>query len=325
MSIPTTPNTKAAPNRRQWLWLAVLVIALYVILPQLGGFRHSLTALRRANLLDILVAAAFTALTYCCAAATYCLLASKRLVYARTVLVQLAITFINRLLPAGIGGIGANYAYLRRTGHAPGEAGSVVAVNNLLGIVGHALLVVLSLSLWGGKLPPLHTPTGWAHQWLPALIGLVVLLLIGAAFFLRKRVRSLIAQATRQLRYYRRRPFKLLAALLTSMSLTLVTVSSLWWCTQALHGGLSFVVVLLVFSFGQVVGTATPTPGGLGGIEAGLVAGLVAYHMPSGEALAAVLVYRLLSYWLALAAGALAFSIVQRRGYLDKSLSRATL
>ena len=60
----------------------------------------------------------------------------------------------------------------------------------------------------------------------------------------------------------------------------------------------------------------TPTPGGLGGVEAGLVAGLVAYRVASADALAAVLVYRLVSYWLMLAIGAAAFVIAERRGYL---------
>jgi len=316
MNDSTEPELKTAPNRRQWLWLLALVIGLYVVLPQLGSFRHSLNAMRHANLADLTVAVIFTALTYCCAAATYCLLASKRLPYARTVLVQLAITFINRLLPAGIGGIGANFAYLRRAGHTSGAAGSVVAVNNLLGIVGHASLVILALSVWGGHLPPLHTPSGWIHHWLAPIAVVLCGGLVAALIFLRKHIPTAIAQAGHQLRYYRRRPKRVVAALATSMTLTLVTVSSLWWCTQALHGNVSFIAVLLVFSFGQVVGTATPTPGGLGGIEAGLVAGLVAYHMPSASALAAVLAYRFASYWLALAAGAIAFNIVQRRGYL---------
>jgi uncharacterized membrane protein YbhN (UPF0104 family) len=51
-------------------------------------------------------------------------------------------------------------------------------------------------------------------------------------------------------------------------------------------------------------------------VEAGLVAGLVVYQVDSAAALAAVLVYRLISYWLPLAAGAAAFAVSHRRKYI---------
>jgi uncharacterized protein (TIRG00374 family) len=76
------------------------------------------------------------------------------------------------------------------------------------------------------------------------------------------------------------------------------------------------VAVFLVFTFGIALGTATPTPGGLGGIEAGLVAGLIIYHVDSATALATVLLYRLLSYWLPLLVGAAALVYSQRQRYI---------
>jgi uncharacterized protein (TIRG00374 family) len=114
---------------------------------------------------------------------------------------------------------------------------------------------------------------------------------------------------------YRKHPFELKGALLSSMILTLCNVLSLYFCVLALHIALPFIAVLLVFSLGIALGTATPTPGGLGGVEAGLVAGMVAYHVASADALAAVLAYRLISYWLALVIGAGAFVVTERRGY----------
>ena len=92
-------------------------------------------------------------------------------------------------------------------------------------------------------------------------------------------------------------------------------VLGLWFCVLAMHISLPFTAVLIVFSFGILLGAATPTPGGLGGVEAGMVAGLVVYHVDSSAALAAVLTYLLLSYWLPLIAGAAAFLYSQRRGY----------
>jgi uncharacterized protein (TIRG00374 family) len=78
----------------------------------------------------------------------------------------------------------------------------------------------------------------------------------------------------------------------------------------------SFAIVLIVLTIGVAGGTAVPTPGGLGGAEAGLTAGFVAYGLTSNRALAVTLLYRLLTYWLALVIGALAFSVARRLRYL---------
>jgi uncharacterized protein (TIRG00374 family) len=102
------------------------------------------------------------------------------------------------------------------------------------------------------------------------------------------------------------------------MTLTLFNVLCLLCCLSALGIHLPFVIVLLVFSFGVGAGAATPTPGGLGGFEAGLTAGFVAYHVGSSSALAAALLYRLISYWLPLIFGAVAFTICQKQKLLEQ-------
>src|SRR5689334_10316880 len=127
-------------DRKQLAWLGLAVIVLYVVLPQMGNFRNSLPLLGHTQLANVWLATITTILTYVAAAGTYCLLALHRLSYARTLLVQLAAMFANRLLPAGIGNIGVNYAYLRRRKHKTAEAASVVTINNMLGMAGHMLL-----------------------------------------------------------------------------------------------------------------------------------------------------------------------------------------
>jgi uncharacterized membrane protein YbhN (UPF0104 family) len=50
-----------------------------------------------------------------------------------------------------------------------------------------------------------------------------------------------------------------------------------------------------------------PLPGGIGGVEGGMVAALVAFGEPAGLALAAVLTYRAFAFWLPVAPGAVAY------------------
>jgi uncharacterized protein (TIRG00374 family) len=72
-------------------------------------------------------------------------------------------------------------------------------------------------------------------------------------------------------------------------------------------------VVLLV---GSALGSALPTPGGLGGVEGAMVAGLVAAGVGAGAALSAVLLFRLLSFWAPMPVGAAALLWLRRRGSL---------
>jgi glycosyltransferase 2 family protein len=311
-------KTRVQPKSKRWQWFYLLVCALglYVVVPQLGSFHDSFQHLGDVRLRFVYGAIGFSMLTWVCAATTYYLLAVRPLMYRRTVLVQAATTFVNRLLPAGIGGIGANYAYLRKGRHTRVQAATVVAVNNSLGFIGHGLLLsglILStpLSLRSLQLPHL------GHGILAVIVVAVILLIIVLTRRgLRYKFRQDIGAFIRQLALYKRRRLRLGAALLSSLCLTFANVCCLWFSVLAVHGSLGLIPVLLVFTFGLAVGTITPTPGGIGGIEAGLLAGLVAYHLDASVALAAVLLYRLVSFWLMLALGGLAFTYVQRHDYL---------
>jgi uncharacterized protein (TIRG00374 family) len=72
-------------------------------------------------------------------------------------------------------------------------------------------------------------------------------------------------------------------------------------------------VVLLT---GNALGSATPTPGGLGGVEAVLSAGLTAIGIQADQAIPAVLIFRLATFWLPIPVGWVSYLVLQRRGTL---------
>jgi uncharacterized protein (TIRG00374 family) len=72
----------------------------------------------------------------------------------------------------------------------------------------------------------------------------------------------------------------------------------------------------IVYLAGNAVGSAAPTPGGLGAVEAVLTAGLTAIGIPAHEAIPAVLVFRVATFWLPIPAGWLSFELLQRSGTL---------
>jgi uncharacterized membrane protein YbhN (UPF0104 family) len=73
-------------------------------------------------------------------------------------------------------------------------------------------------------------------------------------------------------------------------------------------------LVLLAYGAAAVLSMIPITPGGLGFVEAGLTATLLAAGVPGPDALLATLAYRVVSYWLPLPAGLVA-SILFRRRY----------
>jgi uncharacterized protein (TIRG00374 family) len=72
-------------------------------------------------------------------------------------------------------------------------------------------------------------------------------------------------------------------------------------------------LVLLAYTAAAVLTMIPVTPGGLGFVEAGLTATLVAAGVPTQEALLATLTYRLVSYWLPLPAGLVAYQLFRTR------------
>jgi undecaprenyl-diphosphatase len=71
--------------------------------------------------------------------------------------------------------------------------------------------------------------------------------------------------------------------------------------------------MFVVFTIGMFSGTIVPLPGGLVGMEAGLLVGLLAYNVPTAQAGAVVVIFRLVTYWLPILPGIAALFLARRR------------
>ena len=84
------------------------------------------------------------------------------------------------------------------------------------------------------------------------------------------------------------------------------------WCTFAAFGytiGLGHLLVGYVVAYS--IGTLAPTPGGLGAIEGIMIALYVSFGVPSAVAVAVVLVYRIINFWLPIPPGFIAYAVVR--------------
>ncbi len=113
-----------------------------------------------------------------------------------------------------------------------------------------------------------------------------------------------------------RSPGRLAALFGGSFGVTMAYIIALACAVTAFDGQLSFADVGAVYLGSSLVAAAAPTPGGLGALEAALVAGLTGVGMDPALAVAAVLSYRLVTYWLPIVPGWLCFRWLDRRNYI---------
>jgi uncharacterized membrane protein YbhN (UPF0104 family) len=312
-------STHKKPNRKN-VTIRVLVTALLAVFVCIVLLRNwptvdrSIRAARGADVRWLGVALIVSALTYLLAAAIYNTLALKRLRYRQTLLVELSTAFVNRLLPSGLGGLGVHGVYLFKRGHTAVEATAVVSANNLLGMGAHLLLLATAVAYRPSIVSQLSrhfhvSVNGWL-----LLILVVALVVLASIPALRNKVVVFIASLVRSVRKIG--PLRTGKALGLAMLLTLTYTTILLMSAVAVGLEVSFLQVFVVFSIGMLFSTATPTPGGLVGAEAGLFAGFVGYGIAAAPAGAAVLLYRLATYWIPLLPGLLALYSARRRHLL---------
>lgn len=302
-------------SKRLILRVVVAGLLLYIMAMGFSGLRLSLHAIRGARVELLVLAAAAVACTYICAALTYLLLAARPIRFIPTLFIAVAGGLVNRLLPGGLGGLGINALYLRRNGHSLASATAVVAVNNMVGFAGNAVLIATAAALSPLALPHIS----WPEKTLYWTAGVIIAVLL-VAFGLSAKNHHLHAVGVRTIREWQaygsltlRRPLTSLLALGSSICLTSCHALGLYMVMASVGIGQPWLVALIAVSIGSLSGAAVPTPGGVGGAEAGIAAGLLAYHTPATQAVAAALLYRGLTYWLPLLPGYLALRIAEKR------------
>jgi len=133
---------------------------------------------------------------------------------------------------------------------------------------------------------------------------------------LRRLWQSVVDQGLPQLLEAVQTPRKLVQGVGGNLLLTAGYSLCLYASVRAVGADVNLAAAAIVFLTGNTVGTAIPTPGGIGAVEAALVAGLGAAGVPGGLAVPAVLLFRLLSFWLPLLPGYIAWNRMQAKGYL---------
>ncbi len=315
---PVEPARLERIRPRTLLSFIAGALAAYFLFSQLSHVDIG-QAVTGADYSWIAIALGFSALTYLAAATALLGFVPEKVAFPRTVLAQVAGSFVKLVAPAAIGGVALNTRFLQRAGVRPGHAVASVGASQLFGLGSNILLLLAFGYLTGTR----HTPTlSPSRAVIAGLLTAAVLVLIVTAIpalrkFVSERVRSLFAGVVPRMLDVVQRPKLLIQGVGGTLLLTLAFIMCLDASLRAFgYDEMNYATIAVVFLAGNALGSAAPTPGGLGAVEAALIAGLITFGVPKEIATPAVLLFRLMTFWLPVLPGWLSFTHLTRKGAL---------
>ncbi|HTP14816.1 MAG TPA: lysylphosphatidylglycerol synthase transmembrane domain-containing protein [Streptosporangiaceae bacterium] len=319
--LATTPDGEVAPVQlervrpRTLITLVAGVVAAYIVIAQFTKVSIG-AVLKHADWRWGILVVALSVLTYVGATFGLTGFVLERLNVVRTFLAQLAGSFVTLVTPAAVGGVALNIRYLRKADVSAPDAAASVGVSQVVAFGLHMLLLVIFAALTRtSRESPLRAPPTWVWIALAVLAAavLVALAIPAGRRLLRSRLAPTLSQLIPRLLDVAQRPGKLAEGIGGAFLLTAAYIFCLEASVLALGGSVPLASVAVVYLTGSAIGSAVPTPGGIGAVEAALSAGLTAAGMPGAKAVSAVLLFRLVTFWLPVPIGWAAMNYLQRQ------------
>jgi len=326
LAAPEQLSGRTLRSRVALIALAVAVlVALVTLLPGLGGLRSRLAHADPAWLAAGVALKLLSGLGY---VAVFRMVFCRRMSWRVSTQVGMAELGANAILPTGgAGGLALGAWALRRGGMSAREIARRTVAFFLLTSLPNVLgVIVIGCALAAGVL------AGESNLLLTLLPAAIAAAAVAATIALgRLAARAARARAAAGARTRRARAWRgsLLAlgdgveeslALLREGDAVLIAgllaylvfdVAILWAGFRALGAAPPVAVLALAYLIGEL-GGLVPVPGGIGGVDAGLLGTLVLYHVSITAAAGAVIAYRAIALVVPALAGAVAFQLLRR-------------
>jgi uncharacterized membrane protein YbhN (UPF0104 family) len=318
------------------LFVLVAVGFFYYVLPQISGVGSTVHRIEGGNGWWIAAGAVLEALSF----AAYVVLFKAvfvregeptRIGWRESYQITMAGVVATRLLAtAGAGGVALTAWALRRSGmEARLVACRMVAFMVLLYVIYAGSLVLAGLGLGTGLFPG---GGSFAITILPATVGALLLVVGGAVALLphdAERRLNQWAKGSGRIAHWMARAVTVPALAASGVRTAIALVRTrdprllgapawwgfeicvLWACFHAFGQAPPFTVIWMAYFVGML-GNLLPLPGGIGGVEGGMIGALVAFGVDLNLAVVAVLSYRGLSFWLPTLPGLVAYLQLRR-------------
>jgi|SRR5215211_4088926 len=347
------PSFFAQPRRIAQTLLVVLILvgAIYVLLPKIVGIEDALATLDQGNPWWIAVAVAFNFAAFGAYVALFRGVVGEQVLHLdwrESYQITMAGLAATRLFSAGgAGGIILTYWALRKAGMERRQSACrMVAFLALLYGVYLAALVIFGVLLRSHVLPG-QNPIGLTI--VPAaLAGAVIVIFLLIALIPEDMERRMarftqgyrfgrfaqrlatapatLASGTRTALTFVRDPRRGGLALIGAVGFWAANIAILWASFEAFSVDVPLAVLVQGFFVGMVANLFPFAPGGVGAVDAGLIGTFVLFQLPGSDVFAAVLIYRLIAFWLPIPPGIVAFLQLRKTAARwDRERERGTL
>jgi uncharacterized membrane protein YbhN (UPF0104 family) len=325
-------------TRRRLLASILFVVSaaafLYFVLPKLLGLKETWNRIQSGNVWWLALAAlleVFSFLGYIALFRAVFVRGRSQIDWRESYEITMAGLAATRLFAsAGAGGIALTAWALRRSGLEPRiVACRMIAFMALLYAVYMGALVIDGLGLYLGVIPGSHP---FAITVIPAIFGGAVIAIFLAVSLLPGDFDRLVARWTsggrlvRLAGYLAAAPAAAASGVRTAIDLVRgrdpyllgaiawwgFDISVLWASFHAFGDAPSGGVIVMSYFVGML-GNVLPLPGGIGGVDGGMIGAFLAFGVNAPIAVVAVLVYRAFAFWLPTVPGAIAYVQLRRR------------
>jgi uncharacterized protein (TIRG00374 family) len=317
---------------RHGLTLFVLIlVAEYLVVPQIVSARKSLEAIKHVNLAYLVLALGLEVgaqLAY--ARLTTVVLPPKALGFSKILRINMSALSVSHILPGGTaGGTGLGYRLMTSNGVAGTDVGfaaatqgigSAVVLNGLLWIAliasipiellsGHsahssgtvyievAAVGIVLLSLAAGLILAFTRGQAWATRVLTAIARHL-------PFVDESAMERFVLRMGERLSTLRHDGPLLRRGVAWAATNWLLDAACLWVCLLAFHHVLDPISLFIAYGIGNVLAAIPLTPGGLGPVEYATALVLRGFGIPAAIAALTVLAWRLYNFWLPIPLGA---------------------
>ena len=318
-----TSSSEIAPiqfQRVNWrnVFLAIFsVFALYILVPQFSQVNVT-ELLSQAQLQWAAFAIIGSGLTYVASTSLLLAFVIQKISWIRTLQAQLAASFATLVTPPTLGSVAVNIRFLNRSGIPTASSATAVGVSQVVVFFVHVFLLLIS-----GVIAGAQTDLSFRPPRITLVIFVTLFAVLIFALSINKvrnwvllKIKPIFSQIGPTISIIFQQPKRLLISLLSSSLLNVFYIISFYASLRAFNAEISIFTIAFVYLAGATIGQAAPTPGGIGAVEATLVAGLTATGVPSALALSGVLLYRIVTFYLPVLPGWLAFTDLQRKNLI---------
>ncbi len=312
-------------------FMVLAVIALYYLVPRLAGLEQTWRRVERGDPYWLLLALVFTIGSFSGYVALFrgvFVRAGTQIDWRESYQITMSGNLAARVFAAGgAGGVVLTAWALRRSGMSARQVADKSVSFVVLTYLVYALaLVVCGIGLRTGLLPG---TAPFAVTVPPALFGAAACVVGIAIAFVptdfqhrvgsggdgagdglvgrwTRRVANVPAAASAGVRDAMHHLGSRDPALLGALAYWAFQIAVLWAAFRAFGEAPQLAVLVMAFFVGMF-GNLLPMPGGVGGVEGGMIAALVAFGVDAGLAVVAVLVYRAFVFWLPMLPGVVAY------------------